>query len=106
MPFGSVRLTWSNPGSRQNYYKDHCSAPIAQCAKTAPRIRQTAAHVPGIFALLSEQPRRILHYKGIYRHLSPQFLDGAIAGTRVYFAFMTSSGDQVTENSPPASDRC
>ena len=42
MPFGSVRLTWTYPGSRQNHYKDHYSAPMAQCAKTAPRIRQTA----------------------------------------------------------------
>src|SRR2546425_399986 len=32
----------------------HYSAPMAQCAKTEPRIRQTAAHIPGIFGLLSE----------------------------------------------------
>src|SRR5438128_1370137 len=50
-----------------------------QCAdgamrKTALRIRQTAAHIPGIFGLLSEQPRRILHYKGIYHQLSATLL--------------------------------
>ena len=42
--------------------------------KTALRIRQTAAHIPGIFGLLSEQPRRILHYKGIYHQLSATLL--------------------------------
>jgi len=43
---------------------------MALCAKTEPRIRQTAAHIPGIFGLLSEQARLILHYKGISQQLS------------------------------------
>jgi hypothetical protein len=32
--------------------------------KNNARIRQTAAHIPGIFGLLSEPPRHVLHHKG------------------------------------------
>ena len=47
-----------------------------QCADGAMRKNRAqdppnrAAQIAGIFGLLSEQPRRILHYKGIYHHLS------------------------------------
>jgi len=86
---------------------------MAQCAKTAPRIRQTPAHIPGIFGLLSEQPRRILHYKdfspgidGFQTLLSTGSWDGwststAIAGADrkhmpFSIAFLESPADQKT----------
>ena len=106
MAFESVRLTWSYPGSHQNHYKDHYSAPMAACC---------GAH-PGIFGLLLAQAAQHSSLQGDFatligiRFLPRLILGGAqvnnLSPATSAGLWQSSLTYDLTGNSPPASDRC